>query len=55
MREVGFHYALHYHQVGLVEGSFIVAAVVETQADVDVVETDLLVEVEVEDIEMDAQ
>jgi hypothetical protein len=53
--EVEFHDVLHDHQVGLVVGGFIVAAVVQAEADVDVVETDFLVEVEVKNVESDAQ
>lgn len=50
--EIWFHDAVHYHQIGLIERSFIVATVVERQADVDVVQTYLLVEVQVENVEV---
>ena len=55
MRNVGSHYILHNHEVGLIEGSLVVTAVVESQTYVDVVKTDLFIEVQVENIEVDAQ
>ena len=53
--QIWFHDAVHDHQVGLVEGSLVVAAVVERQADVDVVQTYLFVQVQVEDVEVYGQ
>lgn len=53
--QVGFHDALHDHEVDFVEGSLVVAAVVEGQADVDVVEADLFVQVQAEDVEVDGE
>lgn len=55
MCQVRSHDIFHDHHVGFVEGCLVVATVVETQADVDVVEADLFVEVEVEDVESDGK
>ena len=55
MGKIGFDDAFHDHEVGFVEGSFGVAAVVESQADMNIVETDFLIKVEIEDIEWNRQ
>ena len=55
MGKIGFDDVFHDHEVGFVEGSFSVAAVVESEANVNIVETDFLIKVEIEDIEGDGQ
>ena len=46
MGDVGSHFIIQNHEFGLIEGSLVVAAVVESQTYVDIVETELFIEVE---------
>jgi hypothetical protein len=53
MAEIRLHYLLKYKRVNLIALCLFIGNIVETQADMGIIEVDFLIKVQVEDIEID--